>query len=529
MDFGTQLAGLLTSESTSDEDLVLDGLRQWNEDVEEYMIDHQPSDSSGDCKEEISERSIVQVASVLRGRIVNLVLDRDVPSSVKAEEDSSDEDARLATETFQASPLSPCPPILSEYIRASKNFARWYIQIFLALRPNASLASPMVHLQAPSLLGLLVTMLEHYTLKDTTLDPQTARLISLHLFYATYVVSPTDTVTLKALEYLVVQLQFPNMVLRILTRSCTAALSLSLIRNIHNAIISLPYASDLVLNTHVDWDPSDHTFSDPAPWNPPTSTSLNFTTTCVNLLRWALASEPPFPGDKKDHRADLVSEILGALYAIRAGKALNSSGSENPWVETIVDLLRLPNPMGDIRVIQCKTSTASLLMDSDPSFGNSLLESGALPDLLHLFNDQVSDVVDHGRINQASTAALVPLLVVLNNYVTVQPEIKALVRDCVFPPEDEAIFQEKRREQLQLQLQEGSKKNMGPLDAPQGTLRRKLCRLLTWPESHIKRCTGELLWTLCSSNPTEFVHRVGFGNALPLLSLKGFAHMPQSV
>ena len=504
------------------------GMRQWNDDVEKYMALDPPSDPSRDGNEAVSENTLVQVASALRQRIVNVVLERDVPSST--ESDDSEEDARQATETFRATPLSPCPPILSEYIRTSKNYARWYIQIFSAQqRPGATLASPIVHLQSPSLIGLLVTMLEQYTLNATTSDQQTARLISLHLFYATYVVSPSDKGTQNALECLVVQLKFPTLVLRILTRSCTAALSLSLIRNIHNAIVTLPYTADMVLNTHVGWDASDSKFPDPAPWNPSTtSRSLNFTTTCINILRWTLASDPPFPGDKTDHRAELVSEIVGALYAIRAGKVLDSTGSDDHWGETIVDLLQLPNPTDDIRVIQCKTSTTSLLMDTDGSFSNYLLESGAIPSLLHLFDDRVSDVVDNGRVDQTSTAALVPILVVLNKYATVQPEIKALVTDCVFPPDDEAVYQEKLRERRQ--VQEGSlKKNMGPLDAPPGTLRQKLCKLLTWPESHIKRCTGELLWTLCSSNPTEFVHRVGFGNALPLLSLKGFAQMPQSV
>jgi hypothetical protein len=248
---------------------------------------------------------------------------------------------------------------------------------------------------------------------------------------------------------------------------------------------------------------------------------------CVNILVWAVSSDPPFPGEKQDYRAELVSEILGALYAIRAGPALFSPFTVNDetWVETIVALLRLPNDNDDMRVIQCKVSTISLLMDLDGQFGNSLLEMGAIPHLIDMFNVQVSNVVSNVGVDKSAAAALVPILVVLNKYATAQPEIKTLVKHRVFPPEDEAVFQLKIREQKH--LDSGSmKKNMGPLHAPEGTLRRKLCTLLTWPESHIKRCTGELLWTICSSNPTEFVHRVGFGNALPLLSLKGFACMP---
>ena len=65
---------------------------------------------------------------------------------------------------------------------------------------------------------------------------------------------------------------------------------------------------------------------------------------------------------------------------------------------------------------------------------------------------------------------------------------------------------------------------MSPLDAPKDTLRGKLVVLLSWAESYIKRCTAELLWTLCNSNGIEYVHRVGLGNALPLLNAKGLAN-----
>jgi hypothetical protein len=67
---------------------------------------------------------------------------------------------------------------------------------------------------------------------------------------------------------------------------------------------------------------------------------------------------------------------------------------------------------------------------------------------------------------------------------------------------------------------------MGPLDAPKDTLRGKLVMLLSWAESYIKRCTAEFLWALCNSSANEYVHRVGMGNALPLLNAKGLASIP---
>jgi hypothetical protein len=116
----------------------------------------------------------------------------------------------------------------------------------------------------------------------------------------------------------------------------------------------------------------------------------------------------------------------------------------------------------------------------------------------------------------------------LNKYASSNSDIRQKTKLTIFPADAEAAFREKAEEQQQRESSTtaNQKKNMGPLDAPAGTLRRKLCTLLTWPEGHIKRCTGELLWTLCSSEPTEFVNRVGFGNALPILSVKGLAQMP---
>ena len=71
-------------------------------------------------------------------------------------------------------------------------------------------------------------------------------------------------------------------------------------------------------------------------------------------------------------------------------------------------------------------------------------------------------------------------------------------------------------------------KNMHPLNAPEGSTRWKLIKLMTYTESNVKRCTGELLWTLCDSNSNEFVLRCGFGNAVHMLSIKGLYKIPAS-
>lgn len=71
-------------------------------------------------------------------------------------------------------------------------------------------------------------------------------------------------------------------------------------------------------------------------------------------------------------------------------------------------------------------------------------------------------------------------------------------------------------------------KNMALLDAPKGTLRWHMIRLMTWVESNVKRAASELLWSVCDEDSTQFVLRTGFGNAIHFLGMKGFVKLPPS-
>ena len=136
-------------------------------------------------------------------------------------------------------------------------------------------------------------------------------------------------------------------------------------------------------------------------------------------------------------------------------------------------------------------------------------------------SQQVNEVIGNTMVDHSATAALVPILVVLNKYsIGDNAKVKKQVKEYVFPPVAEDEFQKKVSELAT------SKSNMAPLDAPKDTLRGKLCLLLSWPESYVKRCAAEFLWTLCNEDATEYVHRVGMGNALPLLNAKGLASIP---
>lgn len=516
MEYGKSLEEIFQTVSDSSPDLVTD-IRAWNDSVEKYLA-LPPTQANRDPENRIDEAGVEYVANRLGLRIVAAALQRDVSLVALT-------NIQEAIDKFREDPPRTCPEPLAEYIRASKNVLRWYIQIFLGQVRQFPPVSAVVILKKPAMIKLLAMMLEEYTLRAQPMDQITARNISLYIFYATYVVSPTDVDSREGLKLLIEDLKFPEIALRILTRSCTVPLSLSLVRNLHNAIVSYKDASKIIAHTRIACDPCSHDSADPAPWNPSTAQSLDFKTIYVAIVLWALSSDPPFPGDEDDMRSALICEVLGASYAVGAGQALKTAHGDNGMAELLVTILCLPNDHSDKRIAQCKTSTISLLIDSNDVLGGFLWEKGVIPHFLALLHDQVSDIVSTTRIDNSAAASLVPILVVINNFATANPDVLKCTKEFIFPQSSACIYQDKVQEQKRSESA-SKKKNMGPLDAPEGTLRRKLCTLLTWPESHIKRCTGELLWTLSGSNPTEFVHRVGFGNALPILASKGFAQMP---
>lgn len=405
----------------------------------------------------------------------------------------------------------------SIYVRASKNLLRWYIQICLE-RSGPHIPSPVRSLKLHSMIELLVCILESEEANTDNGQQDRARDIALYLFYATYIAFPEDEGSQQALRHLIINLSFTKTVLHMLTKPCTAALMLSLVRNLHTAMVSLQGAANVVMNTRINWTGSS---SDAASWAPKNGRDITFTSMCIDLMVWALDSEPSFPGDEDDRRAELVTEILDAFYALRMGQAINATSSNQPLLRAVLDIIR--HAGDDDRITQCKRSAVSLLMDSDRNLGTVLLKNGAFEPLLNHFETQVSNTIKKTRVGDSAAAALVPTLVALNRFASANAEICRATKLFIFPEEAEEAFQEKVKEHKRTT----NKRNMSPLDAPRGTLRWNLASLMTWPEGHIKRCTGELLWTVCSSNAAEFVHRIGFGNGMPLLCSKGIVQMPQ--
>uniref|UniRef100_A0A7S2L5W3 Uncharacterized protein n=1 Tax=Leptocylindrus danicus TaxID=163516 RepID=A0A7S2L5W3_9STRA len=254
--------------------------------------------------------------------------------------------------------------------------------------------------------------------------------------------------------------------------------------------------------------------------------STDFVRALVATMAWAVRSEPRFPGNDNDHRADLVEEVLQLLLAIqpmytgRYAAQVKSSTSQEDKKETMTqlgiilcDILHIPN--ADSRAYRCKLAVVMLLMDMPNEYSQYLWVNKGVGQLVSILSLQLSEIVIEKRKN--SSIGALPILVVLNKLTQANPAIKKFVEDEVFPQVENPSDSSTK-----------IKMNMKPIDAPWGSLRWKLIELMTSNDSNLKRCASELLWTICGSSD-RFVKRTGYGNAVHMLGIKGLVQLPKGV
>ena len=527
MDFPLRLLKLF--EDDDDSSKAKDSLLgTWNDDIESFLADPNSSGSGNKGSSEIfTVREVAKAANCIHRGLLSSISPSSFDSSSKddqADDDDGDLVTRRAIASLEHSPNNTAlDPTTREYVRAIKNFLRWYLQIFV---PTSGLASPspVGRIQSVAVLelmiGILVKLIEEEKMEEITHQSH-ARNINLFIFYATYSLFPGDQHVARLTSHLTQDLDYPNLAIRILTQPSSAQLALSVVRNIHNIASFSNDTRKVVLNASREFQPSSTT--QVAPW---LSVSMNmrlisFRTLFEAILDWCVLSDPQYPGAKDDKRVELVDEILAFFYAIKAGKGISQSSQ---FGQTLLRLLdQKVEHSSDHRIYQTKLQIVSILMDAESSFAEVLVERNAVSLLTDILQRQVTDIVENTRVDNSAVAATVPILACLNNFCKANKDFLSVVKAFIFPPEAEEAFQRKVEDQLS---SSDGKKNMGPLDAPAGTLRWKLAKLLTWTESYIKRCTGELMWTLCSSDPKEFVLRVGLGNAMPILNQRGLAQIP---
>jgi hypothetical protein len=272
-------------------------------------------------------------------------------------------------------------------------------------------------------------------------------------------------------------------------------------------------------------------------------------------MTWAIRSEPVFLGESSNRRSELVLEILRALFAMDVGESSDSRSelvleilcalfAMDAGVSSITqysqetmtqlgiilcELLKLSS--SDARVYQCKLAVVALLLNAPNEYAEYLATTGGITQLVEIMAYQLSVVViERTGSGAEDAAAVVPILLVLQKLSQASPTVLKIVKDKVFPPDEESVFQEKVKAEIVNQTEGKVKaKNMAPLDAPKGSLRWKLISLMTWTESNVKRSGSELLWTLCDDDPTQFVLRTGFGNAVHFLGMKGCVALPKGV
>ena len=522
MDFPLQLSQLFKdAQGKSSEEIS-----KWSDEIEDFLGSTPRIDNRKDVSD-TEENAISQVSYQLFGRIISSIDPNNLLEGVSSipKEEKVEEIALMTKRRYLEAETKETINFesLSCLIRAARNLLRWYIQIYLDQTGRKS-TSFIQCLQSKHMIELLVSFLEDEDLEKRRLG--LTRDISLYIFYATYCPFPGEEESLKCLEYLIFDLSFTDIAIKILMRpSCTAALMLSVVRNIHTALVTLQGAANKIVETTIFRDPSLIDEDSLAIWIPKERSTNTFTSICIDLVRWSLDSDPEFPGVEDDRRADLVLEILGAFYALRMGKTINPNTltTDNSLLQLSLDILTLTIKSDEKRINQCKCAVITMLMDSDPTIGVELLKYDAVNPILSLFESQVTNLVENLRVDDSAAATTLPLLVLLNRFAATNANLRQIIKHFIFPAEAEQAFQEKVRQQRRTTHQ----KNMQALDAPKGTFRWKLISLMTWPQSQIKRFTGELFWTLCSSDANEFVHRIGFGNGMPLLGAKGLVQMPQ--
>ena len=314
----------------------------------------------------------------------------------------------------------------------------------------------------------------------------------------------------------------PVLIRKLLTES-SIALKVSLVKHLHqflgeisqNMISTLNLINDII---------ADEIEKDIKAYG-----SMDLVHVLVAQLCWCLRSSN-FPGQINDQRCDLVEEIMHILLVVQPTysgdlcRFVKRAPSVNAKKEVltqlgilICEILHLTNQ--DSRSYRCKLSTVMLLIEMPSDFSDFLLINGGVNELFVILDLQLNEVVIERIPN--SSVAIIPILIVLNQLIESNKEVKSFASDRIFPKSSEQISEDRQNNEAV----DDKNVRMRPEDAPYGSLRWKIIQLMTWNDSNVKRCASELLWNVCE-NSSEFVKRTGYGNAIHMLGIKGLVKLP---
>jgi hypothetical protein len=428
-------------------------------------------------------------------------------------------------------------------LRTTKNCWRCYIQLYLPSKRKYGNATDVqqklsqqdleTSWRSKPFLEMLLNVLEALSLASLCNNQHQidnlrngSQCAAQLFFYVTYPM-PANTLSLRdSYHYMVTECNLMERFLSIIIeRSATMQLQLSIIRNVHNALASFPQQSTKAVKTAiVDVSIRSTTYQE---WIKD-ERRVTYNSFLRDLVLYVLSVDDKvnhkvgLPDESYDGtanlRAELMVEILRCCYALRIGLEYDD---EQNWSFVIGKVLQLDSAK-NVHNFDCKLAVTCILMES-PMF-RKVLSSNSVASLMDVLNQQAGIVIQENYIDDRAAAALNPILAVMYKLCVESPDnFAATIRENVFPKKSSDFEGERICEQQDFP------KNMSPIDAPEGTLRWRLIKLLTWPNSFVKRLTGELLFVLCHSKQQEFIRRVGIGNAVTLLSLKGLIDLPPSV
>jgi len=451
--------------------------------------------------------------------------------------------------------------LISELLRTMTNFTRW----IMSSKSNSAASKSLTAFLTKGTICLSLTLLElSASSAETELNQQVARNASVLLFRTTH--SKPNPL----LQYFWITKNGYKLIAKLLLLSdISTPLLFSVVRHVHHVVASFPkrVGLDLLNDGLRDQQLLLQREEEEKSHEQQQQVVADATTVLIATLAWCIKSSPAFPGKDRinDRRSDVALEILRILFALggsdNASSANNNNRTNNPHFDLMTqmgillgDILHLPN--ANVATYEVKVASVSLLMDTPINYGYYLLANDCIRTILDVLELQVSSVVLERDVSGTKSssfggdskvsgskddaAALTPILIVLIKYGTANPEILRQMKERIFPKEECDELYQKAIDDLPLSSSSsvssssiqrgggGGAKNMSPIDNPsKRTLRYKVIKLMTWSESNIKRLSAELMWILCNSDPTEFILRTGFGNAVHMLGMRGFVNIPE--
>ena len=514
-------------------DNVVQNLERWSDELENQLLAGIVQKSSTDeisayCNsptvlKEAADKLHASILAQMDPSLANKYWDDDAEADTATwAVVNSLADDRMVTcaEAF----LSLDTQMLASLLRAAGLFLRWHAQMLQSSPCTSSIGSnDMIRLQLESTILVYASLVDMDILASS---PDVPRFASICLFRATY--GNDETTTIARRQFVDSQNGISYLMKALLKGDQPVSRLFSIVRNVHHLIASCPESipkmehelQSLTMLCTVEEENDGR--------------SYGLIEVLVATLSWAYRSQPSFPGGASDRRSDLVLEILRALYALDPTNPSKSPRTTNDIMMRIgvilCELLQFPN--ADERVYQIKLAVVALLLDAPKEYNDYIVNNDGVQRLVDILAYQASVVVIEKTNSSADDAsAIVPILLALLRLVQSNEAALTVVKEAVFPPDDEGDFQQKASAEIAKGKSEGkvNAKNMAPLDAPRGTLRWKLIRLMTWTETTVKRSACELLWALCDGDSTQFVLRTGFGNAIHFLGIKGCVSLPPSV